>query len=245
MSVTHSFSVGHSETNAVYSFGRTLPEMLELLGEVVTTNTDKTKDYLSAPLEPVDQISNIIQDSTKAETFYNSFFFGKETQPLNKPASLDIRDLVGFTPTGNARTPTPIDTSTLSERTAFDVTPLPTQKDLFDSHDAAMQYVSRPVCSLEDYIQFIHGEDELLIEAQVEGPLYMGTAVYYQRIKRFRPGPGVRPTSAQTNTTADAPEESYNGTPEGVAVDFPQTRFDWDKILLAYVAQMSKLPPQD
>ena len=255
MAVSHSFSTGHMETNITTSFVRTLPEMLELLGAIVSKTTQNpveavgTKhDFISAPLEPVSTVSNIIQDAAAAETFYTNLLFGKAQLPLEETASFDFRKVVGYAPEeGSGEAVTLISTAGIADRVAsglpLEVAPLKTSQGLFEDHDTAMAYVSRPICTLLEYIAFIHGE-ETLNKLQNASPPRVGAvlddfgpAIYFQRIKYFRPGPGDDPTPAQMNATPSG-TETYTGAPAPLLPSFAQTRYDWDEILLAYSDEM-------
>lgn len=255
MSVTHSLSVGSTTTTIQYSFGRTFGEMFELLRDVIA---DQKVEYGSAPLDPVSQIRDISQTFPQAETFYNALLFGRSAQPPGKPAAFDFREVVGYADTGDADYEDEVSVVKidLTDLQATDVQPLPEARALFNDHDAAMRYVSRPICTLAQYLSFIHGEkdlDSLLATGQVEGPqdnyAYLdpnnsSRAVYYTRIKRLTPGPGDRPPDAQTNTTT-TPGVAYNGSPQSTPRAFPQTRRDWDTILEEYRdAVLNRAAPQ-
>lgn len=143
----------------------------------------------------------------------------------------------------------------------------------FQSFDAAMNYVARPICSISEYLEFLYPDqslDELLAAKTVEGGTRIeGTsAIYFSRIKRFRPTvvnpldpnferpaqPGftARPTPSQAGavlepladneTTPDA--TTYTGAPAAVPADFPQTRQDWDTVLLKYREEIRRIYPQ-
>jgi len=56
-------------------------------------------------------------------------------------------------------------------------------------------------------------------------------AVFYQRIFRLRPGPGEPPGEAERGYTEAA---TPSATTAGVSGEYPQSRADWDSVLLAY-----------
>jgi len=141
---------------------------------------------------------------------------------------------------------------------SFDIEALPGAKDLFENYDAAMAYVSRPICTLQEYVSFIHGGAtlaELEEGGQLEGLnnsyAYDTTdvcsgATYYTRIKRLRPGPGTDLAGAQSGVSEDASGEPipYTGVLEGLDSEYPQTRIDWDVALLAYREAIIKDTPK-
>lgn len=125
---------------------------------------------------------------------------------------------------------------------------------LFNSYESAMRYNSRPICTLEEYIRFL-GEDaspEGKVDPQ-EALLHNDPrtfpAPYYQRIRKYRPGPpdelpeqnitntnivtGVDGVASLSETEAEGDgetQQTVNSLPE----DFPENSANWDIILLAY-----------
>ena len=141
-----------------------------------------------------------------------------------------------------------------------DVRPLPDARRYFDNYDDAMHYVSRPVCTLNEYIQFLHNFNAsgqsftdfvagLTTAGQMGPPIEVfegqlskndekgrKSAVFYERIKSYRPGPG-NVSSAQQNIVDSLITEDFVGPPSPpspVPKDFPETRKDWDAVLIAY-----------
>lgn len=145
---------------------------------------------------------------------------------------------------------------------------------MFQSYDAAMRYGARPVCTLDEYIDFL-GEVGLR-EGRVDPVTSLRDnagrtfpAHFYTRIRQYRngPPPPVPPTNitnspVQTSmdgvasqegndpettpsaqeTANEAGETAVNGIPE----DFPETRADWDTILLRYRDNvLNRLPPRN
>lgn len=132
--------------------------------------------------------------------------------------------------------------------------------EAFDRYDTAMQLAARPICTLAQYIRFLHAGrriSDLVATADVEvgtneftyslvidrdldaespdteAPQKAYTAQSYARIFRLRQGPGTPPTEGQrgySSGTAQGPST----TREGVPADYPQTRADWDTALIAY-----------
>ncbi len=120
---------------------------------------------------------------------------------------------------------------------------------LFESYDAAMRYNSRPICTLEEYIDFL-GDDGIRvgkIAPQDSGTL-QGTrwfpAVYYAQIRAYRAGPPPEiPPAAITHspilTNIDGMSDQAVSAPSadtvtGLPADFPENRDDWTSILLQY-----------
>jgi hypothetical protein len=259
--------------------------MLDLLNKEVT----ETKQiYGSAPLEPVNSIRDVIQDFTKAEQFYNALLFQRQTLTNGKKASFDFREVIGYARTDGKVDPIKLETVTVGSSVATpvtsdtqsfdaagstqsqtvlvntltgtrDIVPLPSFVPVFNQYTTAMQYVARPICTLDEYVRFLHGgkspNDTSLTEAGpdgypqvVEGDDRYGTKVkYYKRIRRLQQGPGETPSPAETGVKTD-PETGaivYEGNPIG-AENAAQTRADWDSALEAYRAEMySRKGPQE
>ena len=67
------------------------------------------------------------------------------------------------------------------------------------------------------------------------------TGTFYARIFKLRQGPGTPPSEAERGYTAGA---TPSGTTSGVSADYPQTRADWDSVLMAYrLKARSRLSP--
>jgi len=75
-----------------------------------------------------------------------------------------------------------------------DISPHPNAADLFESYSAAMAYNARPICTLFEYVAFLG--DRAFVEGVVNPTTALKTndertfpAVYYQRIRKYTPGP--------------------------------------------------------
>jgi hypothetical protein len=308
MNVSHTMSSanggGSMSTSVNYSFGRTLSELFDVmkndmarLGVVLS----------SAPVDPVDSVRAISQDFDSAESFYNTLLFGRQ-ELVNKKASVDLREIIGMVvpeddgyademeiediviegdfkskdvtylgPTDGSATARKAPTTNLDA--TRDVEAKKGFQPQFENGLTALNYISRPICTLEQYISFIHGGEDLstlsepqeltdpvtgekyIRDAQVEGvhhefsytdltgssekPVLKSSALYYERIRALRQGPGERPPPEEIGASVvDVPGSTVaDATPEttavsGVPADFPQTRYDWDTILVTYRRQI-------
>lgn len=103
------------------------------------------------------------------------------------------------------------------------ITPDPKYRDMFGIHDVAMAYVSRPVCTLEEYINFRGkwGTRRQYIPAndKIQGK----GAGFYERIMNLTQGPGTAPTFDENNFLVNP-----------TADELPDTRLDWHTRLLNY-----------
>jgi hypothetical protein len=152
----------------------------------------------------------------------------------------------------------------LTNASQRELIPKPGFEPLFDSYDAAMQYCSRPICTLEEYILFIGRtpegpQDDVAYKDGGKVP----SARYYTRIRTLT---GMDATTQVTDaqkgyidnsepkndvddnvTTGDASATSNVSSQnqplfnikavepgEAVPTSFPQMRAKWDEIILKY-----------
>lgn len=207
-SVTQNLSVGNMSTAVNYGMGRTIPEMFKLLKEEITKTN---KIWGSSPLEPVQNIRDIIQDFAKAESFYNGLFFRKQTMIAGKKASFDFREVLqyrnadGTTEAIYAAAPTTAGVSTAQGETqqvqVAGVNNLTGDREIvasksydaaFKQYDTAMALVARPICTIDEYITFLYGEGADLNDLVEKGNIQIGDknkfgqdVLYYTRIKKL------------------------------------------------------------
>lgn len=109
--------------------------------------------------------------------------------------------------------------------------PKPAAEPYFDNYDAAMKYCARPICTLDEYIEFIRGvregpQDDV---AYADGSR-VPSARYYARIRRMVGTPaGFTPTKAQQGLTETPAAVNPSEEPT-----FPELRVEWEKSLLSY-----------
>lgn len=96
-------------------------------------------------------------------------------------------------------------------------------RDMFGIHDFAMRYVSRPICTLDEYINFRGKWGTRSKYVPWNDKIQGKGAGYYERILNLKQGPGDAPTFDENN---------YLITP--AAKDLPDTRMDWNTRLLNY-----------
>ncbi len=129
-----------------------------------------------------------------------------------------------------------------------ELVPMPAFADAFSSFDAAMAYVWRPICSLEEYLIFTDTKGGGQIPA-FGHPESIGAA-YYANIGKMVPltkdtkmPPGADGITPPVPNTPQVTVGTINSgvkvlvptvTVEGLPASFPNTRADWDAILTAY-----------
>jgi hypothetical protein len=264
--VVQTLSLDGMDTAINYGMSRTIPEMLDLLNSELVKNPGKI--FGSAPLEPIASIRDIIQDFTKAEQFYNALFFQRKPMREGKKASFDFREVLGYAGKNGEVDPITLEYSQadtgdtlITELTGTrDIVPTESFVPVFNQYATAMKYISRPICSITDYVAFLHGGQSLqtlrlpdtlitggIIQPQVvDGDNKFGDAVYFKRIKRLIQGPGAPPPPSVTGVSGTgASAVAYQGVPTGVT-QYVQTRADWDTAIEAYRAEMySRKGPQE
>ena len=258
-SVSHSFSAqGELQTNAVFSYVRTMPEYLKL---IITGSNDQdlSNDELSktdvidltvGPTEVIQEVANVFQVHTVVEDFYQKVLYADIAK--GTPLSFDVDKYLAFkdldgnpivvsqnTPESpNAWTP---DKGLVSE-------PVKDFQSYFASYDAAMTFCSRPVATLQQTIELRHGKPlaELLKDkkSEVQGPIDTYTAGnksarFYSRIYGLmQPGGGpINTAILQAITNVGDGDKSL---PEGswqvitASHGIPQSRRNWDDVLIRY-----------
>lgn len=143
----------------------------------------------------------------------------------------------------------------------LELVPAPGAEPMFRDYDAALKYNWRPLCTLDEYIIFYNSAGEGLIPAN--GHKRSVGAPYYDRIRHLTPlvtndkGEAVPPlptgldglnvpisATPAADAAAEGAPDPVSGQPStppasaasvpAVTKDFPQTRQDWDEVLLAY-----------
>lgn len=205
------------------------------------------------PAEVVQEIADTFQSLPTAQKMYHRLFYAN-ADGVMKPSVFHWKNrmtVVGedgatIKPTGNMFKFPP----------GSRLVPNETMAPFFASYDAAMSFVARPGCTLEEYIEIWHGKSlEAMLDAgQVAGEYRtfyspvnddkrVKGARFWGRIYRLVPGPGTDPGMGVTNygpAPGYVPSStvSYVGHwPDNNAANtagFPQTRENWDERLLKY-----------
>jgi len=108
-----------------------------------------------------------------------------------------------------------------------EVVPTLEAADRFESHELAMAYNARPICTLHEYIAFLgdDGDPQGLVAANQPSSGWdtrTFAAAYYQRIRTYRTAVSDPATGSNQPMAADAPP------------DFPDRVVDWDVLLEVY-----------
>lgn len=241
--VTHNMSAqgeGVMDTSVSLTFMRTLPEFVGLF-----TENEHNLDVL--PSEVIPEIRDAFQVAYTANDFYKRLLY--QDASMSKSAVFDWKQMCDI----QDRYGTTLDLATEAWKLEPTVTLKPKGEfsALFDQYDAAMRYASRPVCTLQEYIERWHGRalESLLEDGTVRGEytsFYSPTndkkktkgAVFWGRIYKLMQGPGDDPGVGVSNMGI-GPDYDSAGTEGGwQTVDentgMAQTRQDWDARLEEY-----------
>jgi hypothetical protein len=254
--ITHTMSAkgtGNMSTVVNLTFMRTMPEFVGLMDDA-----DSSLDI--NPPEVIPEISDAFQHTKVAHDLYKRMLYSGA--PMSKSAVFDWRKMMyGVNKWG--------DTISFNKDVwrldpSITLKPHGEYKGLFEGYDAAMQYASRPVCTLQQYIETWHGKSlkTLLENGTVRGeytsfysPIkdrkQTKGAVFWGRIYTLLKGPGNTPDTKYTNM-GSAPDYNSAGDAGWDIADptngMPQTRDDWDKILEEYRkivrSEFGKIAPQ-
>jgi hypothetical protein len=254
MSVTHSMSAerggAHMSSQVNLGFIRTLDEILDAVFSVEGVNSNTalvaTDSY---PAEPIPSVRDVFQKQESAEEFYKILLYGPE-YPGTQQKSWHKNDIMSA------------EKNPITE--VYDRTPKPEWEPAFAGFDEAMRSISRPVCTLVQYIEAYHQRPikELIADGTVRGEyrsFYSGVdnpspppagALFWGRIYKNAPPPDgykapeeVVNVSQGTDTEAPGGETPATDTSKFGQVDewrvaadgeLPDTAKDWDKILEEY-----------
>jgi len=104
---------------------------------------------------------------------------------------------------------------------------------MFGNHDIAMKYISRPICTLDEYIAFRGKWGTRQNTIRPDHPNQGKGATYYEQILTFKADDGTPPTFDENNFLVDPKPK-----------DLPDTRKDWTVQLKNYRTKVlfGKLP---
>jgi hypothetical protein len=226
-------------TQVSFTFMRSLPEFAGISNE----RTQSDNEGLDiAPVEIIPDVSAAFQKLTNAEIIYNRLLW-KGTK-ISKPSVCDWRAIVDVVDEkGKVQDVQKIQHIGMSNST---VVPKSGYASLFEGYTEAMRYVSRPACTLQEYVEMWHGRSlaTLINEGVVKGEYHSfyneadrknKGAIFWARIYKLVQGPGSDPGVTFTNV-GDPPDylsagkNSWTVLGPGTA----QTRDNWDTILENY-----------
>jgi hypothetical protein len=246
--ISHSFhSSGVMKTDLTLSFIRTMTEFIGVMGDSTSFSTELD----IAPVEVIPEISEQFQKLTNAQSIYEKLLYGGKK--LTRPAVFNWKDMVKLKSIYGVEYDLKYDDlkgKNMQETNNIYLQPQEAYLPLFSNYTAAMQYVSRPVCTLKEYIEAYHERplQSLLDDGTVRGEyrsFYSVTkdknktagAIFWGRIYKLLQGPGTDPGVAVSNI---GPDPDYAPAEEGSlkivdrSTGMPETRQNWDKVLEEY-----------
>jgi len=190
----------------------------------------------AVPTNPIDEIRAQFQHNASAEEVYLKLFWKNDPTEFpdsqTRKAIFDVRHMVDAVDLDDAARVVPNTKKPVSSADPDDIVnfvtgfvPQADYEEYNTNPDAAMRFASRPVCTLDEWIDFQreygipeHAKKELLVAA--DDPLEGKGAPYYRKILDLTAGPGKAPTPTLLGNIT---------TPVGA-----DTRYDWQSILLRF-----------
>lgn len=254
-SVQHTLSQNQLSTVVSFSNAQTIDEYLHGIRESRNGVNPEARKYIvtANPPNPIPELRIVEQVMTQAEAYFSQLFHQRQTYADKiKTAAFDILNTINLVmPSGeviktkfavgvdlsdsglaplNARGVTEIDLTQFLDMYAS-IRPTNEFAGMFEQASLAMRFVSRPVCTLEEYINF-HERGVRQSMIPMDHPLQGKGAVYYEKILSFEQGPGPAPVL-----------DDANNLQQPVTAD---TRTDWETRLMNYRKKVIfQLHPQE
>jgi hypothetical protein len=260
--VRHTFSADAGgptmRTQVGLTHMRSFPEFINYLkqGFEESLLVDDPVDYDCGPTEPIPDVAALFQKETKAGEFFGRIFYDADAlgRPTAKQHSVFLwRNMVKVYNVDGQEVLGPED---WEFEDGVLTKAAPAYEKEFRSFDAAMHFVSRPVCTLRQFIELRHGNElsKLLKDPQrkVRGTnvsyyssarskgrgATKGGATFWARIDALRQGPGNPTDENIQSVTNVGPAYEYDPLASWTIISskmgVPQTRRDWDRMLRKY-----------
>jgi hypothetical protein len=258
-SVNHSMSADRGapglSTTINLTFLRTLSEYIGVAQQDDSINYfPEFADQLDCgPMEPIPAVAAAFQDLVRADEFYEKVLY----PGLAKEHVFDYERMLDFYDADDNPITIDILFDKWSPEQGLIARPKKEYDIVFESYDAAMSYASRPVTSLRQYIELYFGDTiaNIIKDKKILGEnlsFYSnlrtgrksqteGGATFWSRIYAYKQGPGnpdeetlSRVTNVDRTSSTMGPitdNELFLITSD---MNIPQTRRDWDTILIKY-----------
>jgi len=239
-SINHNLNQSGMSTSMSYTYGQTFEELFETLADYrgdfasVLFDDDEAKvsyaeaDIICAPIHPIEELRSMFQTRDNANKYFQNILW----QNSNETSVFDWRSAMGVlgrSASSHAKRPVEdidlnLENTNAVANDAVGYIPEYTTKPAFDVYmqdpRKALEYVSRPVCTLDEYAEFQggYGRKEGLRLSQ--NPREGKAAPYYVKILGLVQGPGEE--MGQTAT---------GGRCSVIDVD---TRRNWESRLLKF-----------
>jgi hypothetical protein len=237
-SVTHQLSATGMSTSVSYTLGQTLDEYLQQILDARTGENPelRTYDVEAAPPNPVPEIRFATQTLQKAEEYFTTLFHQRQLYkggPV-KTAAFDVYNAIQLVLESGEVVRVDDTREVLFGdylQKYVKVIPTTSYSEMFAQAQAAMRFICRPVCTLEEYISF---QEKGIRRGPIDtkNPKQAKGAKFYEEILDLIQGPGDAPTIDESNI----PQEP-------VVAD---TRANWRRRLLNYRTKfLFQLHPQE
>lgn len=193
----------------------------QLEARITQARLGGARDELDAvPPNPIPEIRKSFQTNREADLIYLATLYANDRGQVPHETYLDANAIQAFsTQTGDPLIKDQINTRDFIEQ-AVGFKQADSHDVFAKDNDAAMRYVSRPVCTLDEWIA-LHERGVRVREVAPDDPNEgkLGAA-YYVKILQLTPGPGPRPPLSETGNV--------------LATIEADTRYDWEQLLLRY-----------
>lgn len=241
LNVTHQMSAGSMATRINFAFAQTLDEAMH---EIMSARLGETPEKIAydnvaaAPVHPVEELRDVTQMKDRAEDYFSLLFHqGVSYTQSYKSAAFYFPDSIQLIRKGDAvEATTAID---LGERDTLNnytrIEPTAGYEAMFHDPDSALRFVSRPICSLDEYIDFRENGCRVNQIPRFHRKQGRG-GVYYEQILRLVQGLG--------DVEVEFDSETNNLISPDPPTKLPDTRADWETRLKNYrIKVMETLHP--
>lgn len=248
LNVTHFLSKGKSHTRVNFTYAQTIAELMHGIVDARSGNTPSKEAYPNiamAPPHPVGTLRDVLQNLERAESYFTSLFHQNQTYSASaarsqtKTAAFHFPDALELLlPSGEKKSATEVldqlDHETLNRFVGY--RPSAEFDAMFRNPDMAMRYVARPICTLEEHIDFLETTGRRINRIdRFHTPQGKG-GVYYEQIQDLS-GDGQ---------DANAEFDKNNNLTSPPIAELPDMRIDWTTKLKNYrLKVMQQLYPHE
>lgn len=248
LNISHHLEVGQQHTRVNFTYGQILSELMHEIVDARSGNTPSGEAYADiamAPPHPIGTLRDVLQNLDRAEEYFTSLFHQNQSYSGNAlenqiktaafyfPYALDL-----VLPSGElqfaAETIDDLDQDTLKKFVGYQ--PSAIFSEIFNNPDRAMRYVSRPICTLDEFIDFQQDNGRRINPVTRYNQDQGKGGIYYEQIREMSGG---------GEDVATAFDENNNLVSPAIA-DIPDTRIDWTTRLKNYrIKVMNQIHPQE
>ncbi len=238
VSVTHNLSSTSMNTSVSFSLAQTLDEYLHQVLEARTGANPELRKYdvSVAPVNPVPEVRAITQVFGQAEEYFTTLLHQRQQYSSGavKTAAFDLYAAIKLVLPSGQTVGVDDDRELLFKEYLdkyVDVIPTSEYDAMFKQAQAAMRFVCRPICTLEEYINF---QEKGIRKGKISttNPNQAKGAPFYEEILDLVQGPG------------DPPVLDENNRPQEPIV--ADTRANWRERLIRYRTKfLFQMHPQE